>query len=319
MTLTQLEYVVAVATYKSFIAAAEKCFVTQPTLSMQIHKLEEELNVKIFDRSKHPITATQIGEAIVEQAKVILAESDKIQDLVASKSGLISGHFRLAMIPTLAPYIIPKLLNSYSKKYPDLKLEVVEMRFPEIIRKLKNGELDAALVGKPGDDLKVIDYPMFKEPLVAYLGTDQKAALKKRLIKMKDIDLSKVWLLNEGNCFGEGAIELCSKKIKILQSGRPYNYNSANVETLRRLVDANGGATVIPELATFEFNEDLMERIRYFSGQEPYREVALITNEHFVRVSVLTSLKEEILNVIPHSMHSDDDSKKSIPIHAQAV
>src|SRR5688500_8064674 len=164
MTITQLEYVVAVATYKSFVAAAEKCFVTQPTLSMQIQKLEEELGVKLFDRNKHPIAVTAMGEAIVAQARIVLSECEKINELIQSQQNNLAGHFKIAVIPTVAPYILPNLLEAYSRTYPDVKLDVVEMETKQILKALRNNEIDAALVSTPLEENGIKEYPLFYEP-----------------------------------------------------------------------------------------------------------------------------------------------------------
>lgn len=316
MTITQLEYVVAVATYKSFVAAAEKSFVTQPTLSMQIHKLEEELSVKIFDRNKHPIACTEAGEAIVKQAKIILAESAKMQDIIEQRQGRIAGTFRLAIIPTLAPYILPQLLENHVQLYPDLRLVVTEMQTGEIVRKLKDDELDCALLSTPLEDNRIKEYPLFYEPLVAYFGDNEKSALAKRMVQPDDIALDRIWMLNEGNCLRNQVMNLCSQHIEKLQQERPYRYESGNVETLRKMVDRNGGVTIIPELATFEFSEDQMERIRYFAGEQPVREISLVTNDHFVRLSVLQTLTDEVLKVVPESMRVQKKNRKLLRIQA---
>lgn len=316
MTITQLEYVVAVATYKSFVTAAEKSFVTQPTLSMQIHKLEEELSVRIFDRNKHPIACTEAGEEIVKQAKVILSEAGKIQEIVENKLGRVAGTFRLAVIPTLAPYILPKLLENHSNLHPDLRLVVTEMQTDEIVQRLKDDELDAALLSTPLENQRIKEHPLFYEPLVAYFGDDEKAALSKRMIDPEDIDLNKIWMLNEGNCLRNQVINLCSDHVANLQENRPYRYESGNVETLRKMVDANGGVTIIPELATFEFGEDQMEKVRYFKGEQPVREISLVTNDHFVRISVLESLMQEILKIVPESMRVQKKNRKLLRIQA---
>jgi len=314
MTITQLEYVVAVATYKSFITAAEKSFVTQPTLSMQIHKLEEELSVRIFDRNKHPIACTEIGEEIVRQAKVILSEAGKIQEIVENKFGRVSGVFRLAIIPTLSPYILPQLLENHASQHPDLRLVVTEMQTQEITQRLKDDEIDAALLSTPLEDQRIKEHPLFYEPLVAYFGKDQKAALSKRMITPEDIDLNSIWMLNEGNCLRNQVINLCSDHIEKVQADRSYRYESGNVETLRKMVDRNGGLTIIPELATFEFGEDQMENVRYFKGEQPVREISLVTNDHFVRLSVLDSLTEEILKIVPESMRVQKKNRKLLRI-----
>lgn len=315
MTITQLEYVVAVATYKSFVAAAEKCFVTQPTLSMQIHKLEQELNVRIFDRGKHPIEPTEIGEKIIEQAQIVLSNVKKVNEIIQQSQGSIEGTFKMAVIPTLAPYILPQLLETHSKLHPDLKISVTEMQTDEIIQKLKMNEIDCGLVSTPLDDNDIKEYPLFYEPLIAYYGKGQKA-LEKRLVDPKDIDLSDIWMLNEGNCLRNQVINICSKTVEKLHEDKPYRYESGNVETLKRMVDRNGGFTILPELATFEFNEDDMENVRYFEKPDPVREISLVTNKLFVRISALEALQVEILNIVPEAMRIQKKDRKLMRIQA---
>lgn len=315
MTLTQLEYVVAVATYKSFVAAAEKCFVTQPTLSMQINKLEQELSVRIFDRNKHPISPTETGMEIVRQAKVILAETEKVYELIQERQGTVKGRFRMAVIPTIGPYILPQLLKSHVKLHPDLQLIVTEMQTDEIIRKLKNDELDCGLVSTPLEESQIKEYPLFHEPLIAYFGQDERS-LEKRLITPKDIDLTKIWMLNEGNCLRNQVINLCNKHIDKLQEHRSFKYESGNVETLRKMVDKNGGVTILPELATFEFNDEGMDNVRYFENPQPAREISLVTNKHFVKLSVLQTLIDEIQKIIPEAMRIQNKGRKVLRIQS---
>lgn len=315
MTITQLEYVVAVATYKSFVSAAEKCFVTQPTLSMQIQKLEDELGVKLFDRNKHPIAITAMGEAIVEQARIVLSECDKINELIQLQQNNLAGKFRFAVIPTVAPYILPGLLEHYSAKYPDVKLDVKELETHQIITALRNNEIDAALLSTPLEENDIKEYPLFYEPFVAYFSEGEKA-LKKRLISPSDIELDRIWLLNEGHCMRNQIINLCSDQVQRLQSERAYRYESSNVETLRKLVDKNKGFTVLPELATVEFNEDQMEKIRYFEDPEPVREISLVTSGHFVRLTLLQSLMDEILQLVPEKMRVQKKNRKVLRIQS---
>ncbi len=315
MTITQLEYVVAVATYKSFVSAAEKCFVTQPTLSMQIQKLEDELGVKLFDRNKHPIAITAMGEAIVEQARIVLAECDKINELIQLQQNNLAGRFRFAVIPTVAPYILPGLLENYSAKYPDVKLDVKELETHQIITALRNNEIDAALLSTPLEESDIKEYPLFYEPFVAYFSEGEKA-LKKRLISPTDIELDRIWLLNEGHCMRNQVINLCSDQVQRLQTERAYRYESSNVETLRKMVDKNKGFTILPELATIEFTEDQMERIRYFEDPEPVREISLATSGHFVRLTLLQSLMDEILQLVPEKMRVQKKNRKVLRIQS---
>jgi LysR family hydrogen peroxide-inducible transcriptional activator len=315
MTITQLEYVVAVATYKSFVAAAEKCFVTQPTLSMQIQKLEDELGVKIFDRNKHPIAVSEMGEMIVEQARIALAECERIHEVINSQQKILSGTFKFAAIPTVAPNILPGLLENFSKHFPNMKLEVKEMETNQILAALRNNEIHAALLSTPLEENDIKEYPLFYEPFVGYFCDDE-PALKKRMIQPSDIALDRIWLLNEGHCMRNQIINLCSEQIQKLQAERPYRYESSNVETLRKMVEKNGGMTVLPELATLEFTEDQIERIRYFEDPEPVREISLVTNSHFVRMSVLQSLMDEILNLVPEKMRVQKKSRKVLRIQS---
>ncbi len=315
MTITQLEYVVAVATYKSFVAAAEKCFVTQPTLSMQIQKLEDELGIKLFDRNKHPIAITSIGEKIVEQARIVLSETEKISELIQGQQNTLQGNFKLAVIPTIAPYVIPSLLDSYVANFPEVKLQVREMETQAIIQALRNNELDAGLVSTPLHENGTKEYPLFYEQFVGYFSKDEKA-LKKKTIVPEDIAMERLWLLNEGHCMRNQVLELCSDHLQKLQADKPFRYESSNVETLRKMVDRNGGMTVLPELATVEFTEDFMENVRYFDEPEPMREVSLITNDHFVRLGILQSLMDEILKLVPEKMRVQKKNRKVLRIQS---
>jgi LysR family transcriptional regulator, hydrogen peroxide-inducible genes activator len=313
MTITQLEYVVAVATYKSFVASADKCFVTQPTLSMQIQKLEDELGVKIFDRNKHPIVVTDIGELIVEQAKSILSKSEQMQELIQSEQNRLSGDFKMAVIPTVAPNILPSLLDTYSKKYPNVRLRVKEMETNQIITALKNNEIKAALLSTPLEDSSLIEHPLFYEPFVAYMHKDE-PALAKRTINPEDIVFERVWLLNEGHCMRNQILNLCGENIERIQAAKAYRYESSNVETLRRMVEKNGGMTILPELATLEFTEEQSDNLRYFNDPEPVREISLVTNDYFVRDAVLQSLSEEILNLVPEKMRVQKKNRRVLRI-----
>ncbi|MBS1741136.1 MAG: hydrogen peroxide-inducible genes activator [Bacteroidetes bacterium] len=315
MTITQLEYVVAVATYKSFVAAAEKCFVTQPTLSMQIQKLEDELGIKLFDRNKHPIAITEIGESIVSQARTALAECEKIYELILGQQNELEGSFRLAVIPTVAPYIIPALLESYGNNNPDVQLQVKEMETNQIIIALRNNEIDAALLSTPLEEPGLKEYPIFFEPFVGYFSK-QDSALKKKMISPSDIDLGQIWLLNEGHCMRNQIINLCSDQVKKIQSERKFRYESSNVETLRKMVDKNGGVTVLPELSTFEFSEDQQDYVRYFEDPEPVREIGLVTNDHFVKMKLLQSLIDEIATLVPEKMRAQKKNRKVLRIQS---
>ena len=282
---------------------------------MQIQKLEDELGVKIFDRNKHPIAITDMGTIIVNQSQVALAECERIHELIQGQQKTLSGVFKFAAIPTVAPNILPGLLENYSRSFPDMKLQVKEMETNQIISALRNNEIDAAILSTPLEEKDIKEYPLFYEPFVGYFADGEKA-LKKRMIVPADIALDRIWLLNEGHCMRNQIINLCSDQIQKLQAERPYRYESSNVETLRRMVEKNGGMTILPELATLEFTEDQIERIRYFEAPEPVREISLVTNSHFVRTSVLQSLMDEILKLVPEKMRVQKKNRKVLRIQS---
>jgi LysR family transcriptional regulator, hydrogen peroxide-inducible genes activator len=318
MTLTQLEYAVAVATYHSFVAAAEKCFVTQPTLSMQIQKLEEELGIKLFDRNNRPNTVTAIGAPVIEQAKIILAECEKIYELVKSNQGIVAGVFKLAVIPSVAPYLMPGLLEKYSKDYPDVRLQVKEMETLQVVAALKNNEIDAAIVSTPLEMHSITEYPLFYEPFVGYFSEGE-SALKKKLISPKDIELDRILLLNEGHCMRNQVLDLCSDNIRQLQAEKAFQYDSSSVDTLRKMVDRNKGMTVLPELAVTDFTEDQQDRVRYFEDPEPVREISIVTSEQFVKLTLLQSLIEEVLLLVPEKMRVQKKNRRLLRIQSSRL
>lgn len=318
MTITQLEYAVAVATYHSFVAAAEKCYVTQPTLSMQIQKLEEELGIKLFDRNNRPNTVTAIGAPIIEQAKVILSECEKVFELVKSNQGIVAGIFKLAVIPSVAPYLMPGLLERYSKDYPDVRLLVKEMETNQILSALKNNEIDAAILSTPLENSGIQEYPLFYEPFVGYFSEGEKA-LNKKLIAPSDIEMDRLLLLNEGHCMRNQILDLCSDHIHELQANKSFQYDSSSVDTLRKLVDRDKGMTVLPELAVNDFTEDQQDRVRYFEDPEPVREISVVTNNQFVKLSLLQSLIDEILLLVPEKMRAQTKKRKILRIQSSRL
>ena len=205
MTITQLQYVLAVAEHKNFTLAAEKCFVTQPTLSMQIQKVEEELDVQIFDRTKKPIQLTEIGQKIVNQAKNIVNEADRIQDIVHQQKGFIGGEFRLGIIPTIMPTLLPMFLNNFIKKYPKVKLIIEELHTEDIIFKLNNGHLDAAIAATPLNEEKIKEIVLYFEPFVAYIPENHGVYSKKE-IEINDLNLDEILLLQDGHCFRDSIL-----------------------------------------------------------------------------------------------------------------
>lgn len=297
MTLVQLEYIIAVDTYKSFVMAAEKCFVTQPTLSMQIQKLEASLGIRIFDRSKQPIVATDIGKAVINQARTVVKESDKIKELINETKDELGGEIKIGVIPTLAPYILPKILGSFMEKYPKIKLQIWESTTRKVIQELKLGLLDCGILSTPLEDDELIEHPLFYENFVAYISKGSNLAAKST-VTAADLLTEKLWLLNEGHCMRNQVLNICQKR-KLMHPEETLQYNTGSVETLKRMVDTNSGATIIPELSILEFDEDQLERVRYFKSPEPVREISLVTTKNFLKQRALSMLSKEILNAVP--------------------
>ena len=299
MTLVQLEYVVAVDTYRSFVIAAEKCFVTQPTLSMQVQKLEELLSVKIFDRSKQPVSPTEIGAQIIAQARIILQESGKVKELINSQQQDVLGELRIGVIPTVAPYLLPQVISAMLEKYPELKLLIWEYTTEDIIHHLKTGVLDCGILATPLTDANIIETPLYYENFVSYISKNSKL-YKKKAVDAQDLNEENIWLLNEGHCMRNQVLNICrSTKNNRLQG---LEYNTGSVETLVRMVDLNGGATLLPELAIAELNAKQINKIRHFKSPEPVREISLVTHKNFIKMRMLNALKEEILAIIPKTM-----------------
>lgn len=299
MTLVQLEYIVAVDTYRSFVGAAEKCFVTQPTLSMQVQKLEEMLNVKIFDRSKQPVVPTEIGAQLIAQARVILQESHKIKEIINSQQQDIVGELRIGIIPTVAPYLLPQVISTMMEKYPDLKLLIWEYTTEDIIHHLKTGVLDCGIMATPFGDPATEELPLYYESFVTYISKNSKL-FKKKNIDPDDLEEENIWLLNEGHCMRSQVLNICrTTKDNRLQG---LTYHTGSVETLIRMVDRNDGATLVPELALAELTNKQLSKVRNFKSPEPVREISLVTHKNFIKKRMLNAFREEILAVIPKTM-----------------
>ena len=295
MTITQLQYVLAVAEYKNFTLAAEKCFVTQPTLSMQIQKIEEELNILIFDRSKKPIQLTEIGQKIVNQAKNIVNEADRIKDIVEQQKGFVGGEFRLGIIPTIMPTLLPMFLTNFIKKYPKIKLIIEELNTDEIILKLKNGHLDAAIAATPLMEEKLKEIVLYFEPFVAYVPENHSIAGKDE-IEVSDLNLDDILLLQDGHCFRDGILNLC--KNQNFSKNSSFQIESGSFETLIRLADEGLGTTLLPYLHTLELKDKDKLKLRHFKEPKPAREVSLIFPKTELKIHIIEALRQTISGVI---------------------
>jgi LysR family transcriptional regulator, hydrogen peroxide-inducible genes activator len=302
MTIIQFEYIVAVDTYRSFNMAAKNCFVTQPTLSMQIQKLEDALGVKIFNRSKSPVTPTEVGIEVIAQARTLLAEYQKIQDLVSDRNKELSGELKIGIIPTVAPYIVPKIITRFIEKYPAVKLLVWEQNTEQITQQLKLGLIDCGIVSTPLHDQQFRETPLFYENFVAYVSEDSELAKKKKL-RPEDINVEELWILNDGHCMRDQVLNICQHR-KTTRGSQHYEYNTGSIETLKRMVDENNGATILPELALNDLSDEQQKKLRYFQSPEPAREIGLITMKNFTKRRMIEALKTEIMAMVPTRLKS---------------
>src|SRR5690606_24248896 len=252
MTITQLQYVLAVAEHQNFTLAAEKCFVTQPTLSMQVQKLEDELDMLIFDRGKKPIMVTEVGRKIVAQAKNIVNEAERMQDIVDQEKGFIGGEFKLGIIPTVTPTLLPMFLKTFSKRYPKIQLKIEELNTQDIIKKIEDGYLDAAIAATPLENEDIKERVLYYEPFVGYI-TESHRLFTKKNIEIEDLDLDDILLLEDGHCFRDGIINLC--KASKNNHDETFQIESGSFETLIKLSNEGLGMTLLPYLHTLDIKD----------------------------------------------------------------
>ena len=306
MTLQQMEYIVAVDKYRHFAKAAESCGITQSTLSSMIQKLEYELDVTIFDRSSHPVKPTELGQEVIGQAKVLLFNASQIGELVASHKGRSVGKVRLGIAPTIAPYILPKMLKYLSENHPDIQLFVEESRVSVIVGKLERAELDLALLATPMDNPELLEVPVYNERFVAYVSPKEEVYGSKD-IESYQLPVHNVWMLREGYCPNRGIFPFCHT-----QHDKPAVYEAGSIETLVKIVDENGGYTIIPELHVPLLRKCQQSHIHHLHNPEPSREVAFVVRRDFVRERILNILADAIKSIVPS--HMVLDSIKKFPI-----
>lgn len=307
MTLTQLSYIVAVDRYRHFATAAEKSYVTQPTLSMQIHKLEDELGITIFDRSKSPVIPTEIGEKIIEQAKTLLKQSKHIEDLASLTEDDLHGTFRVGIIPTIAPNLLPLFLRSFSEKHPNVKLIFEEVVTSELLQLLDEDHLDVGIIATPVEQGHIFEEDLYHEPFVGYISETHPLADKEK-ISVDDLEISNLWLLNEGHCFRDQAVKLCKKQRSETLNHSQIQFESGNLETLKQLVEQDYGMTLLPFLAKNQLPERCIKsHLRYFDDPVPRRKVRIVYSREYLKKNIIEAFKQEILKAIPKELKKSED------------
>lgn len=303
MTITQLKYVLSVAEYQNFTVAAEHSFVTQPTLSMQIQKLEDELEVKIFNRAKKPIELTEVGRKIVEQAKVIVDESNRILDIVHQQKGFIGGEFKLGIIPTIMPTLLPMFLQNFTKKYPKVKLIIEELTTEEIIRKLTDGHIDVAIAATPLENEAIKERPLFYEPFVGLIPESHRLHKNKK-ITAEELEMEDILLLEDGHCFKDSIMNLCSNRK--VDNKKGFQLESGSFDTLIKLSKEGLGMTLLPYLHTLDLHEADKKLLREFTNPSPAREVSLIYHKSQLKMQLIEALKKSIDGVVRGAISFSD-------------
>ena len=302
MTLTQLSYIVAVDKYRHFATAAQKIYITQPTLSMQIQKLEDELGVLIFDRSKTPVIPTAIGEKIIEQAKVILSGSKHISDIASLSENDVSGTFKVGIIPTIAPYLVPLFLKKFTQEYPKVKLIFEEALTSEVLDGLNDDRLDVGIIATPTDQ-HFYEKNLFLEPFLGYLSPTHQLVSKDKL-DIEDLYSEDLWLLNEGHCFRDQTLKLCKKNNDKI-NGHAISFESGNLETLKRLVEQDFGITLMPYLSMEDHDTRCANGVvKKFNDPVPTRKIRLVYSREFLKGNLINALSEVITESIPEELKS---------------
>lgn len=299
MNLQQLEYIVAVDIHRHFARAAEACFVTQPTLSMMIQKLEDELATKIFDRSKQPVIPTETGTLIIEQARVVLREKNRIGEIINQQKDTVGGHLEVGIIPTLAPYLVPLFITRFLQKYPQVRIRIQEINTEHLVDKLKKGQIDVGILVTPLKDPTIRETPLFYETFMVYSSH----GFDKEYLLPEDINPNELWLLEEGHCFRSQILNLCELK---KQSDSHLQYEAGSVETLKQLVENHQGVTILPELAVRTLSPREKKRLTPFQAPAPAREVSLVTHRDFIKKQLIEALQEEILDALPKEIRQKE-------------
>ncbi len=301
MTLTQIEYILAVAQEQSFRGAAKSRFVTQPTLSMQIQKLEDELGVLIFDRSQSPIVPTKVGALIIQQAKVVYGESMRIPELIQSHKQGLSGDLSVGVIPTVSPYLVPLFLKSFNTRYPKIEVSISELTTAHCLTQLEQEEIDVAILATKEDGKRFVQEKLYDEEFLLFANKDN-ALLKKKTISISDINLKDIWLLEEGHCLSNEIIKTCQLRRDVSQLPGHLNFKIGNLESIRLLVQENFGYTLLPYLSTRKLSQQEKKLLRPFKEAQPKRAIYLTLRKGFLKEGLVGALKSTILETLPREV-----------------
>lgn len=298
-SIAQLRYLIALDRHRNYVRAAESCYVTQPTLSMQIKKLENELGVVLFDRSKKPLMPTAIGEKTIAKARAVLAEVAGIEDMISEYRDRIAGELKLGVIPSVSPYLVPRFLGTFTDKYPEVKLEIRELLTDNLIEQLRRGILDIGIIVTPLEEEGILEIPLYYERMLVYVRNDHPFS-KLDSLSLDELDTDDLWLMSQGNCFRSQVLNLCAAQKQLIRDKQVY-YESGSLETIKRLIESEGGWTIVPELAV-DKNTHAAVAIRSIKDPNPVREISLVYSRYQSKQRLIGFLKQEIVNAVPANM-----------------
>jgi len=318
MTLIQLKYVIAVDTYRHFATAADHCFVTQPTLSMQISKLEKELDILIFDRNKHPVEPTEIGKQIIAQARIVVQEAARIEELVKGSKGIIAGEFRLGIIPTVSPALLPRFLRSVMDEYPDIHLRIEELQTDQILEKIDKNQLDAGILATPLENSNFVEKPLYYEPFMAYIPEGHRLQ-NEEFVLHSELNLKDILLLKNGHCFRDNVINLCKSAFPETNTNEQIlELESGNFETLIRLSNQGFGMTLLPYLTALDLDEENRKYIKPIEHPQPSREISIIHSKAQLKLSIVEIITDIIRKQLPEKLLDSSEGKIMSPLSKSA-
>jgi len=302
MTIQQLEYVIALDNHRNFVRAAESCFVTQPTLTMQVQKLEDEIGFQIFNRSRKPLQPTRQGVEFIDGARRIIKEYRLLKTRITEEKEEVGGIYRIGIIPTLAPYLIHRFLPYFIQHLPDTRLIISEMQSEHILSAIKKDTIDIGIMATPVNEEQIREIPVYYEPFLAYLPTGH-PLLEKDILDQNELGLDGLLLMEEGHCFRNQALNICNATKR--NAEMQFEYQSGSIGSLLRLVEEGAGYTLLPELSLEHeiFNKN---NIRRFIHPEPSREIGIVVHNTFSRDSLIMELKNTISGNIPESFRKDE-------------
>ncbi|MBP7184189.1 MAG: LysR family transcriptional regulator [Saprospiraceae bacterium] len=303
MTITQIEYAIAIYTHRNFSIAAEKCFVTQPTLSAQIQKLEDELGIFIFDRSKHPITVTDEGEAFISQAYEVIHSYKKLYEVVKTVKNEMSGTLKLGVIPSVSPYLIPLFINHLATTLPLVNIIIEELSTKQIVKKIKTDQIDIGLLVSPLLESSIIETPLFQEPFLCYIHPEH-PLFNKETINTSDLDIDEMALMEEGNPLRNQILRSLGFSTNNIEYNKEKQvvFNVGSIEMVIQMVEIQKNYTLLPALCISSLKEEQKKWLRKLENENPYREICLATHQSFAKQRLLFLLKNTILQSLPSNL-----------------